>query len=82
MELLQIPGSGRKRIRALRDKLGVASIAALTAACHDGRVAALDGFGEKTQEKILAGIKNREAYGRRHLCGGTRGKSPSRSSRA
>ena len=30
-------------------------------------MAALDGFGEKTQEKILAGIRNREAYGRRHL---------------
>lgn len=67
VELLQIPGLGPKKIRALHDKLGVDSIAALTAACHDGRVAALDGFGEKTQEKLLAGIKNREAYGKRHL---------------
>jgi len=66
-EMLQIPGLGPKKIRALHDKLGVASIAALTKACHDGTVAALDGFGEKTQEKILAGIKNREAYGKRHL---------------
>lgn len=66
-EMLQIPGLGPKKIRALHDKLGVASIADLTAACHDGRVAALDGFGEKTQEKLLAGIKNREAYGKRHL---------------
>jgi DNA polymerase (family 10) len=30
-------------------------------------VAGLEGFGEKTQEKILAGIHNREAYNRRHL---------------
>ena len=67
VELLEIPGLGPKKIRALHDQLGVASIAALTEACRDGRVAALDGFGEKTQEKILAGIKNREAYGRRHL---------------
>jgi DNA polymerase (family 10) len=66
-EMLQIPGLGPKKIRALHDKLGIASIAALTAACNDGRVAALDGFGEKTQEKLLAGIRNREAYGRRHL---------------
>ncbi len=65
--MLQIPGLGPKKIRALHDKLGIASIAALTKACHDGTVAALDGFGEKTQEKILAGIKNREAYGKRHL---------------
>lgn len=67
VEMLQIPGLGPKKIRALHDKLGIADIAALTRACHEGRVAELDGFGEKTQEKLLAGIKNREAYGRRHL---------------
>lgn len=67
VEMLQIPGLGPKKIRALRDKLWIADIAGLTAACHDGRVAQLEGFGEKTQEKILAGIRNREAYGRRHL---------------
>jgi DNA polymerase (family 10) len=67
VEMLQIPGLGPKKIRALRDKLGVADIASLAKACLEGRVAELDGFGEKTQEKLLAGIKNREAYGRRHL---------------
>lgn len=67
VELLQIPGLGPKKIRALHDKLGIADIAALTAACNDGRVAELEGFGAKTQEKLLAGIKNREAYGKRHL---------------
>ena len=67
VEMLQIPGLGPKKIRALHDRLGVVDIAALTKACADGKVAELEGFGEKTQEKILAGIKNREAYGRRHL---------------
>ena len=67
VDMLQIPGLGPKKIRALRDKLGITDIAGLTAACSDGRVAELDGFGAKTQEKLLAGIKNREAYGRRHL---------------
>lgn len=67
VEMLQIPGLGPKKIRALRDKLGITDIAGLTLACTDGRVAELEGFGAKTQEKILAGIKNREAYGRRHL---------------
>src|SRR5687768_16443069 len=67
VEMLQIPGLGPKKIRALRDKLSIIDVTMLTAACCDGRVAALDGFGAKTQEKILAGIKNREAYGRRHL---------------
>lgn len=67
LELLEIPGLGAKKIRALHAALGVDSIAALTAACEAGRVAGLTGFGEKTQQKILAGIRNREIYRQRHL---------------
>ena len=67
VEMLQIPGLGPKKIRALHTKLGISSIESLTAACRSGKVAELGGFGEKTQEKILAGIANRAAYGRRHL---------------
>lgn len=65
--MLSIPGLGSKKIRALQEKLGVDSIEKLKAACEAGAVAALEGFGEKSQEKILSGIRNREAYGRRHL---------------
>lgn len=67
VELLDIPGMGPKKVRALHDKLGVVDIATLTKACEENRVAELDGFGAKSQEKILAGIKHREAYGKRHL---------------
>jgi DNA polymerase (family X) len=67
VELLEIPGVGPKKIKALHERLGVDSIASLQRACTEGRVAELEGFGEKTQEKILQGIRNREAYGRRHL---------------
>jgi DNA polymerase (family X) len=67
VEMLQIPSLGAKKIKALHDKLGITDIAGLTKACNDGRVADLPGFGAKSQEKILAGIKNREAYGRRHV---------------
>lgn len=67
VELLEIPGVGPKKIRALHEQLGVDSIAKLAAACREGKVAELAGFGEKTQTKILEGIANREAYGRRHL---------------
>src|SRR5262249_14724292 len=63
VEMAQIPGLGPKKIIVLKKQLGITSIAALTQACNEGKVAALEGFGEKTQEKILAGIKNREAYG-------------------
>lgn len=67
VEMLQIPGLGPKKILALHGMLGISDIAALAAACGDGRVAGLPGFGEKTQEKLLAGIRNREAYAKRHL---------------
>jgi DNA polymerase (family 10) len=67
VEMLKIPGLGPKKISAMRRELGVTSIAELEKACREGRVAALAGFGAKTQENILAGIRNREAYSRRHL---------------
>lgn len=65
--MLEVPGLGPKKIKAVHDQLGVTTIEGLAAACTDGRVAALAGFGAKSQEKILAGIRNREAYGKRHL---------------
>lgn len=67
VELLQIPGVGPKKVRALHEKLGIDSIAKLKQSCLDGKVAELEGFGAKSQEKILEGIGNREKYGRRHL---------------
>ena len=67
VDMLQIPGLGPKKIKTLHDKLAINDMTGLAKACHAGLVADLDGFGEKTQEKILAGIKNREIYGRRHL---------------
>ena len=67
MEMLRIPGLGPKKVRALWQQLGITDLALLQLACTDGRVAELKGFGPKTQDNILAGIRNREAYGRRHL---------------
>jgi len=67
MDLLEVPGLGGKKIKALHEQLAVDSIESLTQACKAGKVAELKGFGEKTQEKILSGIKNREAYAARHL---------------
>ncbi len=67
LELLTIPGLGPRRARALFDRLGVDSIEKLEAACREGRVAALEGFGEKTQAKLLEGIVHRRQYAERHL---------------
>jgi DNA polymerase (family 10) len=67
IEMLEIPGLGGKKVKKLHDALGVETIDALKAACEAGEVAALKGFGAKSQEKILTGIANRAAYARRHL---------------
>ncbi|MBM3838665.1 MAG: DNA polymerase/3'-5' exonuclease PolX [Verrucomicrobia bacterium] len=67
VELLQIPGLGPKKAKALNDKLGIASIEQLEAACKAGTVAEIAGFGEKTQSKILEGIQFRRNYAARHL---------------
>ncbi|MBP8260851.1 MAG: DNA polymerase/3'-5' exonuclease PolX [Verrucomicrobia bacterium] len=65
--LLEISGLGPKKIRALHARLGIAGVDELEAACRSGRVAALDGFGEKSQGKILEGIEFRRQYASRHL---------------
>ena len=65
--MLQIPGVGPKKVKALHDKLGLESVEQLEAACKAGQVATLDGFGEKTQSKILEGIQFKRTYATRHL---------------
>jgi DNA polymerase (family 10) len=66
-EMLEISGLGPKKIQALNKKLGVDSVESLEAACRAGKVAALDGFGEKTQTNILEGIERKRTYASRHL---------------
>lgn len=67
IEMLEVPGLGPKKIKAIHDKLEISTLPELVKACEEGRVAELPGFGAKTQKKIIEGIRNREAYGRRHL---------------
>ncbi|WP_406686660.1 DNA polymerase/3'-5' exonuclease PolX [Rossellomorea vietnamensis] len=55
--LLQLPGLGGKKIAKLYSELGVENIEDLEEACKENRVQALAGFGKKTEEKILASIK-------------------------
>lgn len=65
--MLEIPGMGPKKVKALRDQLGVESVEALEQACKTGAVAGLAGFGEKTQQNILEGIARRRDYASKHL---------------
>jgi DNA polymerase (family X) len=65
--MLDIPGLGPKKIKALHDELGIETVEQLEQACQGGKIAGLKGFGEKTQTNILEGIHRRRAYASRHL---------------
>jgi DNA polymerase (family 10) len=67
--MLAIPGLGPRKIKAIHDKLGIDTLENLEKACQEGKVATLEGFGEKTQANILNGIQFRRQYASRHLLG-------------
>lgn len=58
VELIRLPGVGPRKARKLWDELGVESIDDLEEVANEGRVAELTGFGLKTQDRILRGIRN------------------------
>src|SRR5205823_5883825 len=64
--MLDIPGVGPKKIKALHDELGIETIEQLEQACKENKVAKLKGFGEKTQANICEGITRRRTYASRH----------------
>jgi DNA polymerase (family X) len=65
--MLDIPGLGPKKIKAIHDELGIETVEQLEQACREGKVAKLKGFGEKTQANICDGINRRRSYASRHL---------------
>ena len=58
IELSAVPGLNLKKIIALHDALRIESIADLKAACQEGLVSKVKGFGLKSQAKLLADIEN------------------------
>jgi len=55
-ELLQLPDLGPRKIAALHAALGIGTVDELEAACLEGRVRGVKGFGAKTEARILEGI--------------------------
>ncbi|WP_085523181.1 DNA polymerase/3'-5' exonuclease PolX [Tuberibacillus sp. Marseille-P3662] len=55
-KLLRLPGLGGKKIAKLYQLLGVIDLNSLKQACLDGRVSQLEGFGKKSEEKLLQAI--------------------------
>jgi DNA polymerase (family X) len=65
--LLRVPGLGPKKIKTLHDDLKIESLADLRDAAEAGKIAALKGFGAKTEAKIREGVAFVESVGDRIL---------------
>lgn len=57
LSLLQVPGLGPKRALQLYRELGIASIAEQREAAEQHRIHSLRGFGEKSEQNLLRGIR-------------------------
>ncbi len=68
-ELTRIEGIGPKKAAVLSRELGIRSVDDLEAAAKAGRIRDLPGFGEKTEQNILAGIEMSRTAKKRHLLG-------------
>ncbi|MEM6980659.1 MAG: DNA polymerase/3'-5' exonuclease PolX, partial [Planctomycetota bacterium] len=56
IQMAGIPGLGAKKAVRLHEELGIASLDDLAAACREGRIASLKGFGKKSESTILDGL--------------------------
>ncbi len=68
-QLSRIEGLGPKKMRVLYKELGITNVAELEAAAKAGKIKALIGFGEKSEENILRGIAFLAQSGFRLLLG-------------
>ncbi|MBI1884024.1 MAG: DNA polymerase/3'-5' exonuclease PolX [Chlamydiae bacterium] len=66
LEMLAIPGLGPKKIQAMYERLKISDVSQLKKACQEHHLLKLEGFGEKTEEKILQGIEFVEKNASRH----------------
>jgi len=57
IDVIELPGVGPKKAKKLWQELGIETVDELEQKAEAGEVAALEGFGEKSQQKILTGIE-------------------------
>jgi DNA polymerase (family 10) len=61
LELVQVPELGPRKVAALQAALGIRGLDDLERACVEGRVRGVKGFGEKTEARILEGVRRMRA---------------------
>ncbi len=62
LDMLRVPGLGPKKVKTLWNELSLTSLEGLERACAAHSVAALKGFGAKTEQNILAGITRLKSF--------------------
>lgn len=67
VELMRLPAVGPKKAKKLWDELQISTVDELEEAAKAGRIARIAGFGEKSQQKILAGIQDHRQHTSRML---------------
>jgi DNA polymerase (family 10) len=65
LDVLRVKGLGTKKVRTLWDELGITTLDELEDAAAAGAIEQLDGFGAKTQSKILHNVKLLRRYSTR-----------------
>lgn len=65
VQLLQLPGLGAKRARALQHELGVSTLDDVAAAAKAHRIRGLPGFGDKSEARLLEAVSARLDRNRR-----------------
>ncbi|HWV06048.1 DNA polymerase/3'-5' exonuclease PolX [Ralstonia sp.] len=66
LQLLQLPGLGPKRARALQHELGITSLDELARAAAAHRIRELHGFGPRSEERLIEALNARLARDRRY----------------
>jgi DNA polymerase (family 10) len=67
IEMLAVPGLGPKKVKAIYEHLQITTVGELEYACLENRLVTLEGFGVKSQEKILEGIAALKRYRGQYL---------------
>ncbi len=72
LEILEVPDVGPKKVALFWKQAGITSLADLESAAHDGHLRRLPGMGEKSEQRILAGIESIKRRSKRMLLGTVR----------
>ncbi len=72
LEILEVPDVGPKKVALFWKQAGITSLADLETAANDGHLRRLPGMGEKSEQRILAGIESIKRRSKRLLLGTVR----------